>query len=258
MSREADGRRLNVGAPRNPCIRRDSKLHHISLESSASGIPLDMMPQVCFRRVMMWTDSAKRLKLPRTCSLNATSCLVDEVNVLDTEVRLSDLSPVPSLFTSLCFCICQDGSQFSCVLVALLIICWCQKNVCIMAEGPHRAACHTATASQFFLQWVRFSGRSSRKARLAHTPRPDVHHIDAHIFSHAHRPLPVHPKLQSQIRIATCLENPAQPERPGDEFLAQEEIAHLHGVSRQPIDYDREAKALARACAVVLEDLRYG
>lgn len=43
-------------------------------------------------------------------------------------------------------------------------------------------------------------------------------------------------KLQTQIHVTAHLEDTTQPERPGYEFSAEEEIAHLHHVTNQPID----------------------
>ncbi len=70
------------------------------------------------------------------------------------------------------------------------------------------------------------------------------------------RPVTVDVELQSQIQIATHLENATQPERPWYGLAAKEEVAHLHHITDQPIGDHGQSEAPARACLMVLEDLR--
>jgi hypothetical protein len=82
------------------------------------------------------------------------------------------------------------------------------------------------------------------------------------LHRHPSQPLgpstPIHPELQSEYAIATSLKNPTQPERPRHKLFTQEEITHLHGIARQPIDYHTQPKASTGAVPDVLEDLRDG
>lgn len=65
-----------------------------------------------------------------------------------------------------------------------------------------------------------------------------------------------HPVLEAQIQIAHTLEHTAKLEGPGNGFLAAEEVAHLHGVTKDPRSENRHPETLARTGAVVGQDLR--
>jgi hypothetical protein len=64
--------------------------------------------------------------------------------------------------------------------------------------------------------------------------------------------------LQAKIAVAAGLEYATKSERPWYQVAAEEEIAHFHAVASQPINDDRESKAFAGPCIMVLEDLRNG
>lgn len=62
-------------------------------------------------------------------------------------------------------------------------------------------------------------------------------------------------ELIGKIRITTGLEDATQLERPGDIFLAEEEIAHLHGIACHPVEDDAGTKPFAGFGGVIFEDL---
>jgi hypothetical protein len=77
-----------------------------------------------------------------------------------------------------------------------------------------------------------------------------------HLKSQTLRPTAIDIKLMCQICIATCLEDTAQLEWPGNVLCAEEEITHFHAVACDPIEDDGGPEAFAGLCVVVLEDLR--
>lgn len=64
-----------------------------------------------------------------------------------------------------------------------------------------------------------------------------------------------HPVLEAQVQIAYALEHTAQLERPGDGLLATEEVAHLHGITKNPSSKNGHSEALAGTGAVVGQNL---
>lgn len=63
-------------------------------------------------------------------------------------------------------------------------------------------------------------------------------------------------KLETQVEVAHALEDTAELERPRDGLCAVEEVAHLHGVTKNPCRNNGDSEALARARSVVGKDLR--
>ena len=59
-----------------------------------------------------------------------------------------------------------------------------------------------------------------------------------------------HPVLEAQVQIAHALEHTAQLERPGDGLLAAEEVAHLHGITKNPSGENGHSESLAGTGAV--------
>lgn len=67
-----------------------------------------------------------------------------------------------------------------------------------------------------------------------------------------------HIVLEAQVKVAHTLEHTAQLEGPGDGLLAAEEVAHLHGITNEPCRENGDPEALARAGAVVGQNLGNG
>ena len=65
----------------------------------------------------------------------------------------------------------------------------------------------------------------------------------------------IHPVLHAEKRVAACLEDTAELERPGDGSLGREEPKDLHGVAGKPIDQDGDAEPFARPGPGVDQDL---
>lgn len=63
-------------------------------------------------------------------------------------------------------------------------------------------------------------------------------------------------KLEAQVEVAHALEDTTELERPWDGLCAVEEVAHLHGITKNPCRNNGESEALAGAGSVVGDYLR--
>jgi len=127
-------------------------------------------------------------------------------------------------------------------------------NWCLHARKPFTSTgCCISRIIKYQSQSRQICSKPSSIPSIA--PSPSRHRY-AHIWHPTQpRTVSVHIKLQTQIQVAAHLEDTTQPKCQRYRFAAQEEVAHLHHVTQQPIDDNRQSEPLTRSCLMILEYL---